>query len=186
MRTLQLRLRLRLRLRPRDAQPHQPIDCLLRLHLDPSQQLLARRYVLDEPQHDPRGPDAALGVPRLVHQPATLAGNELPDVLELGAPGTALERDDLLPEDEEPVAVIAGGTWSVGQRTWRWMTALAGCEGMWMQSTRSRMARTARMFSWRVVRIEGVLRRTLIPSEAATVSRAGIEAENTNEVPLIR
>ena len=96
MRTLQLRLRLRLRLRPRDAQPHQPIDCLLRLHLDPSQQLLARRYVLDEPQHDPRGPDAALGVPRLVHQPATLAGNELPDVLELGAPGTALERDDLL------------------------------------------------------------------------------------------
>ena len=34
--------------------------------------------------------------------------------------------------------------------------------------------------------MEGVLRRMLIPSEPATVRRAGIEAEKTNEVPLIR
>ena len=50
----------------------------------------------------------------------------------------------------------------------------------------SRMARTARTFSWSVVRIDGVLRRMLIPSDAATVIIGGIAAEKTNDVPLIR
>lgn len=64
--------------------------------------------------------------------------------------------------------------------------AEAGWEGIVMQSTLSRMCRTERMFSCRVERIEGVLRRMLIPSEPATVNIAGIEAEKTKEVPLIR
>ena len=62
----------------------------------------------------------------------------------------------------------------------------AGCDGLVMQSTLSRMDRTARVFSWRVVKIEGVLRRMLMPSEAATLRRGGMAAENTNDVPLIR
>lgn len=62
----------------------------------------------------------------------------------------------------------------------------AGCDGLVMQSTLSRMDRTARVFSWSVVKIEGVLRRMLMPSEAATLRRGGMAAENTNDVPLIR
>lgn len=53
-----------------------------------------------------------------------------------------------------------------------------------MQSTRSRIARAERIFSWRVVRIEGVERRMLMPSEALTASRAGMDAEKTNEGPF--
>ena len=55
-----------------------------------------------------------------------------------------------------------------------------------MQSTRSRTARIARMLSWSVLRIEGALRRMLMPSEAETARRAGTAAEKTKEVPLIR
>lgn len=71
-------------------------------------------------------------------------------------------------------------------RTLMWMTALAGCEGIEMQSTLSRIERTARTLSCRVLRIDGVFRRMLIPCEAATASIAGIAAENTKEVPLMR
>jgi hypothetical protein len=42
------------------------------------------------------------------------------------------------------------------------------------------------MLSCKVLKIDGVLRRMLIPSEAATLSRGGMAAENTNDVPLIR
>ena len=67
-----------------------------------------------------------------------------------------------------------------------WITALAGCVGMEMQSTLSRMARTARTFSWSVVRMDGVLRRMLMPSDAATVIMGGMAAEKTNDVPFMR
>lgn len=42
------------------------------------------------------------------------------------------------------------------------------------------------MFSCRVARMDGVLRRILMPSEAATERRAGMDAEKTKESPLIR
>lgn len=42
------------------------------------------------------------------------------------------------------------------------------------------------MFSWSVLKIEGVLRKMLIPSDALTASSGGEAAEKTNEVPLIR
>lgn len=73
-----------------------------------------------------------------------------------------------------------------GERMWMWMTGEAGCEGTVMQSMRSRIARAARVFSWSVVRMEGVDRRMLMPSEALTASAAGMEAEKTNDGPLIR
>jgi hypothetical protein len=73
-----------------------------------------------------------------------------------------------------------------GKRMWMWMMGDAGCEGTVMQSTRSRMARAARVFSCSVVRIEGVDRRMLIPSEALTASAAGMEAEKTKDGPLMR
>lgn len=56
---------------------------------------------------------------------------------------------------------------------------------MVIQSMRSRIERAARTFSCNVVRMEGVDRRMLIPSEALTASRAGMEAEKTNEGPLM-
>jgi hypothetical protein len=42
------------------------------------------------------------------------------------------------------------------------------------------------MLSCREERTEGVFRRMLIPSEALTASRGGMEAEKTNEEPLMR
>lgn len=67
-----------------------------------------------------------------------------------------------------------------------WMIGEAGWEGIVIQSRRSRMARAAQTFSWRVSRMDGVLRRMLIPSEALTARRAGREAEKTKEGPLMR
>jgi len=69
---------------------------------------------------------------------------------------------------------------------WMWMMGEAGCEGIVTQSTRSRMARAARVFSWSAVRTEGVERRMLMPSEALTASAAGMEAEKTKDGPLMR
>lgn len=73
-----------------------------------------------------------------------------------------------------------------GERMWMWMIGEAGCEGIVMQSTRSRMARAARMFSWSAVRMEGVDRRMFMPSEALTARAAGMEAEKTKAGPLMR
>lgn len=73
-----------------------------------------------------------------------------------------------------------------GNRTQRWIIGEAEWDGIEMQSTLSRIALTALVFSWRALRIEGVLLRMLIPSEAATLSDGGIDAEKTNAVPLIR
>lgn len=73
-----------------------------------------------------------------------------------------------------------------GKRMWMWMIGEVGCEGTVIQSTRSRMARAARRFSWRAVRMEGVDRRMLMPSEALTASAAGMEAEKTKDGPLMR
>ena len=87
---------LQLRLRPWNAELREPVNRLLRLSLDAPNQLLARRDVLDEADDDARCPDAVLGVPQLVDEAAALAGDEVADVLELGAAGAALERDDLL------------------------------------------------------------------------------------------
>jgi hypothetical protein len=42
------------------------------------------------------------------------------------------------------------------------------------------------MFSCSVLRLEGVLRKILIPSDAETARRAGTAAEKTKEVPLMR
>lgn len=67
-----------------------------------------------------------------------------------------------------------------------WMIGEAGCEGMVIHSTRSRMARAARTLSCRVSKMDGVLRRMLIPSEALTARRAGMDAEKTKEGPLMR
>lgn len=55
-----------------------------------------------------------------------------------------------------------------------------------MQSSLSRIDRTVRTFSCKVLRIEGESRRTVMASEAATVRAAGMEAEKTKAVPLIR
>jgi hypothetical protein len=52
-------------------------------------------------------------------------------------------------------------------------------------SDRSNAARIARTFSCRVLRIDGVFRRMLMPSEAETAKRAGTAVEKTNEVPLM-
>jgi hypothetical protein len=57
---------------------------------------------------------------------------------------------------------------------------------MVMQSSLSRIDRTVRTFSCKVLKIEGVSRRIMIDSEAATERAAGIAAENTKAVPLIR
>jgi hypothetical protein len=51
----------------------------------------------------------------------------------------------------------------VAERRWMWIIGVAVCEG-----------------------IDGVFRRTLIPSEAETARSAGTTVEKTNEVPLIR
>lgn len=55
-----------------------------------------------------------------------------------------------------------------------------------MQSSLSRIDRTVRTFSCRVLKIEGESRRIVIASEAETESAAGMEAEKTKAVPLIR
>lgn len=55
-----------------------------------------------------------------------------------------------------------------------------------MQSSLSRIDRMVRMFSCSVLKIEGESRRIVIASEAATERAAGMEAEKTKAVPLIR
>ena len=57
---------------------------------------------------------------------------------------------------------------------------------MVIQSSLSRTDRIARTFSCRVLRIDGESRRIAIASEAATERAAGVEAENTKAVPLMR
>ena len=53
-------------------------------------------------------------------------------------------------------------------------------------SMRSSTARIAHTFSCSVLRIDGVFRRMLMPSEVETARSAGTAAEKTNEVPLTR
>ena len=65
------------------------------------------------------------------------------------------------------------------------MIGEAACEGIVIASTRSSTARIARAFSCSVLRIEGVFRRMLTPSEAEIVRSAGTAAEKTNESPLM-
>jgi len=72
------------------------------------------------------------------------------------------------------------------ERTWMWIKGLAGWDGMVMQSSLSRIDRTARTFSCKVLKIEGESRRIMMASEAATERAAGMAAEKTKEVPLIR
>lgn len=55
-----------------------------------------------------------------------------------------------------------------------------------MQSSLSRIDRKVRAFSCKVFKIEGESRRIVIASEAATAREAGVEAEKTKAVPLIR
>lgn len=55
-----------------------------------------------------------------------------------------------------------------------------------MQSSLSSIDRKIRTFSCRVLKIEGESRRIAIASEAATEREAGVEAEKTKAVPLIR
>ena len=55
-----------------------------------------------------------------------------------------------------------------------------------MQSSLSRIDRTVRTFSCKVLKMEGESRRIAIASEAATERAAGMEAEKTKAVPLIR
>lgn len=67
-----------------------------------------------------------------------------------------------------------------------WIKAEAGWLASVMYSLFSRTARIAKMLVCRSARIEGVLVRMLIPSEAVVASMAGMAAEKTNEVPLMR
>ena len=55
-----------------------------------------------------------------------------------------------------------------------------------MQSSLSRIDRTVRTFSCKVPRIEGESRMIVMASEAATERHAGMAAEKTKAVPLIR
>ena len=96
------------------------------------------------------------------------------------------ERGAVDPEEEveEEMPLVAAGEYA--GLIWMWIRGEAGCEGMVIYSTLSKIARAARTLSWRVSKMDGVLRKMLIPSEALTASRAGIAAEKTNEGPLIR
>lgn len=55
-----------------------------------------------------------------------------------------------------------------------------------MQSTLSRIERMTRMFSCSEVMIDGVSVKMPMPSEDETASMAGMDAENTKDVPLMR
>lgn len=55
-----------------------------------------------------------------------------------------------------------------------------------MQSSLSRIDRKVQTFSCKVLKIEGESRRIVMASEAATEREAGVEAEKTKAVPLIR
>jgi hypothetical protein len=91
--------------------------------------------------------------------------------------------DDLLGDN---VAVAGCKDQVDGERTWMWMMGEAGCEGIVMQSIRSRMVRAACIFSWSAVRMDGVDRRILMPSEALTARAAGMKVEKTKDGTLIR
>jgi len=54
------------------------------------------------------------------------------------------------------------------------------------QSSLSRIDRKVRIFSCKVLKIDGESRRIVIASEAATERAAGMEAEKTKAVPLMR
>ena len=60
------------------------------------------------------------------------------------------------------------------------MIGEAACEGIMTASIRSSTARIARTFSCSVLRIGGVFRRMLMPSEAETARSAGTAAKKTN------
>ena len=66
------------------------------------------------------------------------------------------------------------------------MIGKAACERIMSELRRSRTVRIMRTFSSSVLRIEGVFRRMLMPSEAETARSAGTAAEKTKEVPLMR
>ena len=55
-----------------------------------------------------------------------------------------------------------------------------------MQSSLLRIDQNVRTFSCKVLKIEGVLRRIEVDSEAVTARVAGVEVEKTRAVPLIR
>ena len=74
----------------------------------------------------------------------------------------------------------------VAERNWMWIIGEAACEGIVTASIRSSTARMARTFSCSMLKIDGMFRRMLMPSEAETARCAGTAAEKTNEVPLMR
>ena len=80
---------------------------------------------------------------------------------------------------------IAWRRGGVAERNWMCMTGEAVCEGFVTASMRLSTARIASTFSYSELKIDGVFRRMLMPSEAETARRAGTAAEKTNEVPLI-
>ena len=55
-----------------------------------------------------------------------------------------------------------------------------------MQSSLLRIDWNVRTFSCKVLKIEGILRRIEVDSEAMTARVAGVEVEKTRVVPLIR
>ena len=66
------------------------------------------------------------------------------------------------------------------------MIGEAACDGIVMQSKRSRMARAARTFSWSCVKTDGVEQNMPRASDPLTERRAGIAAEKTKDRPLMR
>lgn len=81
------------------------------------------------------------------------------------------------------------GTFKVGDATGLtliWIIAEAGCEGIVTYSILSRTLRIVLILSCNAVRVDGVDWRMLMPIDAETANRAGMEAEKTNEVPLMR
>lgn len=90
-----IKIKIKSELRLLNPQLRQPIDNRLRLPLDPPHQHLTRRTVVDQAHGHADAPDAVVGVPGLVHHLPARAGDELADVLELGAARPPLERDDL-------------------------------------------------------------------------------------------
>lgn len=88
-------------------------------------------------------------------------------------------------EAEEGIAVGRRDEADAG-RTWMWMIGLAWWEGIVMQSSLSRIDRKVRTFSCKLLKIEGDSRMIEMASEAATERAAGVEAEKTKAVPLIR
>ena len=62
------------------------------------------------------------------------------------------------------------------------MIRKAACKGIVTTLTRSSTARIALTFCYSALKIDGVFRRMLMPSEAKTARSAGTAAEKTNDV----